>query len=284
MAMRWQKIDDDYLQSLTFVAFDTETTGLWAPANKIVELGAVKFTLSDAAVKRFQALVNPGRKIPSAVVQVHGITDTMVRDAETIEPVLNQFIEFVGPDSVLIAHNALFDIAFVGCEMNRVGMPLNDNPILDTVDIFQKYRPGLESYSLLSLARELGVGRDQNHRAADDAALVWKLFMEVSEQFPYMQSDSDFRREFTIYRMSQWQGKVPPLPEAYSDISRAIDEERRLQIDYAANGRPVESRIIRPLRIHVLRNAFYIAAFCERSQEERTFRLDRIRRFKLLSV
>ena len=282
MNMRWQKMDDDYLQTLTFVAFDTETTGLWAPANRIVELGAIKFRLGVPTVERFQALVNPQRKIPAEVVRVHGITDTMVKDAETIEPVLKQFGEFIGAESVLIAHNALFDISFVGCELDRSGMPLFENPVLDTVDISRKYRPGLDSYSLLSLVQALGIGRDQNHRAADDAAMVWKVFSLISEQFPFMKTDSDFRREFTIYHMSQWQGENKPLPEQYDDFNRAIEEGLAMHIDYAAHGRPVESRTIRPLRIHVLRNAYYIAAFCERVQDERTFRLDRIRRFRLI--
>lgn len=281
--MRWQKMDDDWLQSLNFVAFDTETTGLWAPANRIVEVGAVKFRLGQPRIEQFQALVNPERKIPPETSQIHGITDSMVRQSKTIKPVLGRFFEFCGPDSVLIAHNALFDIGFIGCEADRAGIDMTDNLILDTVDIYRQYHPGLDSYSLLSLARQFQIVKEQSHRAADDAALVWKLFERVSEQFPYLAGDSEFRRKFNFYRFSQWQGQEVRLPDHFEDITRAIEQERRLEIIYASNGRPPQKRVVHPRRVHTLRSQYYVSAYCELVEEERTFRLDRIRSFRLIS-
>ncbi|MCP4685265.1 MAG: WYL domain-containing protein, partial [bacterium] len=187
------------------------------------------------------------------------------------------------PDSVLIAHNAMFDISFVGCEADRVGLDLSENPILDTVDIYRRYHPGLDSYSLLSLARKFKIDKDQSHRAADDAALVWKLFELVSEQFPYISGDSEFRKAFASYRYSQWQGEPVQLPDQFQDISRAIEQERPLEIVYASNGRPPQKRVIRPRRVHALRSQYYVSAYCELFEEERTFRLDRIQSFKLVN-
>ena len=280
--MRWQKTDDDYLQTLEFVAFDTETTGLWAPSNKIVEVGAVKFRLGQIDCERFQALVNPERSIPLETIRVHNITDSMVRNAETIRPVLEQFMEFCGPDSVLIAHNALFDISFIGCEMDRVGLSLPTNPILDTVDLARRFQPGLDSYSLLSLAQKFKISRTQNHRATDDAALVWKLFLYVSQDFPPTADATAFRRQFTFYSVDQWQGEVRPLPEEFADIQIAIDEKTRLEIVYQSNNHPPQTRVIRPFQVHSLKSNHYITAYCERAESERTFRLDRIRSFRLL--
>lgn len=275
-------MDDDWLQSFDFVAFDTETTGLWAPANRVVEIGAIKFRLGQPRIEQFQTLVNPERKIPIETINIHGITDSMVFQAPLIEPALKQFAEFCGPDSVLIAHNAMFDISFIGCEADRVGVPLPENLVLDTVDIYRKYHPGLDSYSLLALAREFKIDRNQSHRAADDAALVWKLFEKVSERFPYLSGDGEFRRAFTSYRFSQWQGEEVRLPDHFEDITRAIEQELPLEIVYASNGRPPQRRIIRPRRVHTLRSQYYVSAFCEQVEEERTFRLDRISSFKLV--
>ncbi len=280
--MRWQKMDDDFFQGLDFVAFDTETTGLWAPVNRIVELGAVKFRLGSNRPDVFSELVNPERRIPPEVIRVHGISDSMVSDADTIGPVLERFFEFCGPESILIAHNAKFDISFVGCEMSRAGLPMIPNRVLDTVDICKQYYPGLDSYSLLSLSQEFAISRTQNHRAADDAALVWKLFSKVSEAFPYIKSDSLLRREFNFYSMAQWQGDTPELPEEFAELERAIDEELTVDIVYGAPGRRPEERRIRPLRVHSLKNTTYIAAYCEKVEDERTFRLDRIKRFTLV--
>jgi len=280
--MRWQKTDDDYLQPLEFVAFDTETTGLWAPSNKIVEVGAIKFRLGQRDCERFQALVDPERSIPLETIRVHNITDSMVKNAETIKPVLEQFMEFCGPDSVLIAHNALFDISFIGCEMDRVSLSLPENPILDTVDLARRFHPGLDSYSLLSLAQQFKISRTQNHRATDDAALVWKLFLYISQDFPPTPDAKAFRRQFTFYSVDQWQGEVRPLPEEFADIQIAIDEKIRLEIVYQSNNHPPQTRVIRPFQVHSLKLNHYITAYCERAESERTFRLDRIRSFRLL--
>ena len=279
--MRWRKTDDEYLQQIDFVAFDTETTGIWAPAHRIVEIGAVRFRLGESRMDQFQTLVNPEREIPTEVVEIHGITTSMVQSAETIKPALEKFYEFCGPDSVLIAQNALFDISFVGCEADRVGLPLLENLILDTVDIYRQYRPGLDSYSLQSLMRKFGLGSDQSHRATDDATLVWRLFTMVAEEFPVFRTPGEFKRAFNFYSMQQWRGEERPLPEQYSDIARAVEQGQALEIVYAANGQPPQARTIWPKRIHNLRTVFYVTAYCEKAQSERTFRLDRIQSFHL---
>jgi len=280
-AMRWRKTDDEYLQQLDFVAFDTETTGIWAATHRIVEIGAVKFRLGETRVDRFQALVNPEREIPTEVIEIHGINNGMVQSAETVKPVLENFYDFCGPDAILIAHNALFDISFVGCEADRVGLPLLNNLILDTVDLFRQYRPGLDSYSLQALMRKFALGVDQTHRASDDAALVWKLFSMVAQEFPVFHAQGDFKRTFTFYSMSQWRGEERPLPDEYGEISRAVAEGLALEIVYVANGQLPQSRTIWPKRVHNLRTVFYVTAYCEKAQAERTFRLDRIQSFRL---
>ena len=264
--MRWRKTDAEYTQTLDFVAFDTETTGIWAAAHRIVEIGAVKFRLGQTRTDRFQVLVNPEREIPTEVVEIHGITNSMVQRAKTVRPALEQFIDFCGPDSVLIAHNAPFDISFVGCESDRVDLPLMENLILDTVDLLKQYRPGLDSYSLQSLMRKFRLGVDQSHRAADDAILVWKLFCTVAEEFPVLYTRGEFKRAFTFYSMSQWQSEERPLPDRYRLIARAVKEGFALEIIYAANGRLPETRTIWPKRVHNLRTAFYVTAFCEKAQ------------------
>ncbi|MEW5795724.1 MAG: exonuclease domain-containing protein [Candidatus Zixiibacteriota bacterium] len=279
--MRWRKTDDEYLLQLDFVAFDTETTGIWAAAHRIVEIGAVKFRLGEQRIQRFQTLVNPEREIPAEVIEIHGINNAMVQSAPTIKPVLEQFSDFCGTDSILVAHNTIFDISFVGCEADRVGVPLMENLIIDTVDLYHKYRPGLDSYSLQSLMRKFGLGADQNHRASDDASLVWKLFTMVAQDFPVFHSYGEFKRAFAFYSMSQWRGDERPLPDQYREISQAASEGRALEIVYATNGQPPQSRTIWPKRLHNLRTVFYVTAYCEKAQAERTFRLDRIQSFHL---
>jgi predicted DNA-binding transcriptional regulator YafY len=129
--------------------------------------------------------------------------------------------------------------------------------------------------------RKFGLGADQSHRAADDAALVWRLFTMVANDFPVFYSRGEFKRAFTFYTMAQWRGDERPLPEEYREVARAVEEGRALDIVYVVNGQPPQNRIIWPKRVHNLRSVFYVTAYCEKAQAERTFRLDRIQSFHL---
>jgi len=272
----------EYLSGVTFVAFDTETTGLFAPTNRVVEIGAVKFRLGQAETESFQELINPERRIPADAIRVHGITDDMVALAEPAKPVLERFREFCGADTVLISHNAPFDISFVGCELYRAGLSFGDNPILDTVDIFRRLFPGLYSYSLLSLITQFGVSQSQDHRALADAMFVRNLFEIAAASFPPAASLESALGFFTVHRMNEWSGEEVDLPDKYSDIILAIDRKQCLEIVYASPTRGQETRLVWPKRVYAQGSAVYLTVHCEKAAAERTFRLDRIVDFKLL--
>lgn len=273
----------EYLKNLTFVAFDTETTGLWAPSNRIVEIGAVRFDLVTTESTIFKRLVNPERPIPPEVIRIHRITDDMVADEPTIEPVMNEFIEFCGPDSVLVAHNAPFDIAFVGCELDRVGMKFGDNPIIDTVEIYRTLYPRLESYSLLSLARKFDLAASQSHRALEDALLVAGLIRNIRKALPEINSREEFERTLTCFHISDWHTQPEQIPDEFKIVHEAQQSGSRLQIVYSSPDKPDHSRTVRVRNIFQLGMKFYMNAYCERVHAERTFRLDRIRSAELVA-
>ncbi|MBN1212220.1 MAG: WYL domain-containing protein [candidate division Zixibacteria bacterium] len=272
-----------FLNSRTFIAFDTETTGMWAAANRVVEIGAVKFQPGRDEYETFQSLINPERPIPEDVIEIHGITDEMVAGQETVRPVLERFIDFCGKDSILIAHNAPFDISFISCELDRTGLTFGDNLIIDTVDIARRFFPQLPSYSLLSLSKQFDIVEFQNHRALSDALMVWKLFLRIKEKFPPVANLREFKKLLTTYTMSQWKVEQRELPEEYLPLKQAIDNNLPVEIVYAGVGKAAQARVIRPIEVHCLGAIFYINAFCEKAKAERTFRLDRIESFRLLT-
>src|SRR5438552_1923649 len=101
------------LADLTFVAFDTETTGLSPLASRLVELSGVKFAFDGTVVSTFSTLIDPQSDIPPEATRVHGITDDMVVGQPTCAEAVPQFFAWAnGPDVVLAAHNAQFDISF----------------------------------------------------------------------------------------------------------------------------------------------------------------------------
>ncbi len=272
----------EYLRQQTFVAFDTETTGLWAPANRIVEIGAIKFRPGDEKTEIYQTLVNPEKAIPPEVIRIHHITDADVADAPIAKEVLENFGAFCGEDSILIAHNAPFDISFVGCELDRAKMKFSDNIIIDTTDIFRRYFPNLASYSLLSLAQHFSVVDIQSHRALADAVIVQKLFEIAAPKLGNIKQKSDLAHLISTYKMDDWRARNAVLPDKYADLNKALDEKQRIQIVYATASNQPTTRVIQPHNFYQLGKVYYIMAFCERANDERTFRLDRIREYKVL--
>jgi len=272
----------DFLRDQTFVAFDTETTGLWAPVNRVVEIGAVKFRLGTDGAECFQTLINPERPMPEEVIRVHGITDDMVAGAPAVAQVLPGFVEFCGQESVLIAHNAPFDISFLGWELKRSDMKFGANRILDTVDIYRRLFPGLPGYSLLSLARFFKLGTAQEHRALGDAQYVRSLFVHAIQKLEGVTTAKVLDKTLTVYRMNHALGQPVALPPQYSELEMAQKENRRVEIVYGMAGKEPTSRIIHVREIFLQGPRVYLNAFCERARAERTFRLDRVVSFKVL--
>jgi DNA polymerase III epsilon subunit family exonuclease len=131
------------LTDITFIAFDTETTGLFPIMHRLVEIGAVRFRLDGCELATFQTLIDPQLPIPSDVQQVHGITDAMVRGQPTVEQIMPHFIEFLGaPDTILLAHNAPFDLGFLTMALIRLGIAYPPHDVCDTLDIARRLYPG----------------------------------------------------------------------------------------------------------------------------------------------
>ncbi len=159
----------DPLREVTFVVVDLETTGGSAATESITEFGAVKVRGGEV-LGEFATLVDPGRSIPPQIVMLTGITDTMVYDAPTIATVLPAFLEFIR-GSVLVAHNAGFDIGFLKAACARLGLPWPGNPVVDTVRLARRVlsRQEAPSVRLGLLAPLLGSIVTPDHRALTDA-------------------------------------------------------------------------------------------------------------------
>ena len=159
------------LDDVDIVVLDTETTGLQPRSgDRVVSLAAVR--VRHGAVCRdevFDALVRPGRAIPASATRIHGITDAMVAGAPGLDVVLPAFLAFAGR-SVLAAHDAWFDLAFLEPDLDRLGLPslAGSHPILDT-RLLSAIADGSAQADLDALARRLGVTIHGRHSALGDA-------------------------------------------------------------------------------------------------------------------
>ena len=177
---RNDRVADARLEDLTYVVFDTETTGLNPARDEIVQLAAVRL-VNGRRVKGevFDTLVDPGRAIPAASTEVHGITDQMVEGAPPIAEVGARFHRFA-TDAVLIAHNAPFDMAFLRRHEGTIGAGF-DNPVLDTVLLSAVLFGQQESHSLDALTARLGIliPEDARHTALGDTVATAEAFLKL---------------------------------------------------------------------------------------------------------
>ncbi len=173
------------LPFVTMVAFDVETTGLDADKEELIEVGAVKFTfekkdgrLITREIGQYSSLIKPGKLIPDEATRVNNITNQMVDTAPAAKPVLQAFIRFCGLSTILVAHNASFDAAFLGKAIRKQGIVMPQNPIIDSLKIVRKIMPEYASHKLGELARKLGdqtsmiVSTGELHRATYDCQVL----------------------------------------------------------------------------------------------------------------
>ncbi len=178
---RNDKVHDARLSDLTYVVFDTETTGLLpAQGDEIVQIAAVRIVNGRRVEGEvFDTLVNPRRPIPMSSTEVHGITEAMVQDAPFVEDVAARFHRFA-EGAVLIAHNAPFDMEFLRRLEPKLGLRF-DNPVLDTVLLSAVVYGQHEVHSLDALTHRVGttLPEEARHTAICDPVALADAFLKM---------------------------------------------------------------------------------------------------------
>lgn len=166
------------LDSLSFTVFDTETTGLNPLLDQIIQIGAVRIWNRRLLTEEiFEQLVDPGRPIPKESTAIHGIQDVQVKGQPRIDPVLSDFHSFCA-DTVLIAHNAAFDLRFLQLRESQSGVRFLQ-PVLDTLLLSAYLHPEHEDHSLEAIATRLGVVCAGRHDAVQDAFITAQVFLKL---------------------------------------------------------------------------------------------------------
>lgn len=164
-----------------FIAFDVETTGLSPETDRIVELGAVLF-VDGVVVDRFSSLVNPGVLISASASAVNHITNDMISDAPKEIVIYKDFAEFLGNafsgETVMCAHNARFDFAFLCNTFSRLGYNAKIK-YLDTLSLSRKLIKGLDNYKQGTIEQYFGLANQASHRAESDAEICGEILCRL---------------------------------------------------------------------------------------------------------
>lgn len=164
------------------IVFDTETTGFDPETgDRLVEIGCIELENHMPTGNNFHVYINPERDVPAEVVAVHGLDNERLKDEPTFGEIVGDFVDFIGMDSKLIAHNAEFDMKFINAELKMFGFPsIDPRRVIDTLPMARKKFPGSPA-SLDALCRRFGIDNTSRtlHGALLDSELLAEVYMEL---------------------------------------------------------------------------------------------------------
>tara|TARA_B100000929_G_scaffold90447_2_gene70918 strand:+ start:1224 stop:5129 length:3906 start_codon:yes stop_codon:yes gene_type:complete len=163
---------------------DTETTGLNVDqGDRLIEIGVVEYEGMSPTGRTFHSFINPGdRQVQAGAVQVHGITNEMLKDAPTFAEIADELLDFIGDDPIVI-YNAPFDMGFLKTELEEANMACFDNEVIDCLELAKKRFPRAKN-TLDVVAKKLGVdtsARDK-HGAIVDSEILGQVYRRLVEQ------------------------------------------------------------------------------------------------------
>ncbi|WP_421855824.1 DNA polymerase III subunit epsilon [Oricola sp.] len=163
------------------IIFDTETTGLEAASDRIIEIGAVELENRFITGRNFHVYINPeGRQVHPEALAVHGISNDDLADKPVFKGVAQDWFDFVG-DATLIAHNASFDVGFFNAEFARLGFPpIDPDRVVDSLQIARRRHP-MGPNSLDALCKRYGIdnSKREKHGALLDSELLAEVYIEL---------------------------------------------------------------------------------------------------------
>jgi DNA polymerase-3 subunit epsilon len=233
----------------TFVIVDLETTGT-SPASgaMITEIGAVKIRGGEV-LGEFHTLVNPGSPIPPFITVLTGITDAMVAPAPLFEEVLPAFLEFCGgaDETILIAHNAPFDIGFLKAAADAHSYRWPNYQVLDTVKIARRTltKDETPNVKLGTLAQYFGLQEPPTHRALDDARATVEIFHHLLERLGNVGVE-------TLADLQNFSHPLSPQERAKKSLAENLPNSIGLYIFRDSEDRPLYIGISKNIRKRVL--------------------------------
>jgi DNA polymerase-3 subunit epsilon len=257
------------LSNARFAFLDLETTGLspWF-GDRICEIGLV-LTDGRRIKETYQTLVNPERPLSPAAASTNRLDSLELEKAPPFLDIATG-LELRLRDSVVVCHNAPFDLQFLDSEFRRIGRELQLPNVIDTLEMGRRHFE-LPSYCLAVMAETFWVQIGESNRALDDALTDRAVFFSMMD---LLKRDGKPLDNFIgIYNSPAWPRDGIHLP---TGLGEAIDSGKDLLITYQDGDGERTQRWITPIQVLGLSDYIYLRAYCHLRRDERTFRLDRI--------
>jgi DNA polymerase III epsilon subunit family exonuclease len=257
------------LASARFAFLDLETTGLspWF-GDRICEVGIV-ISEGKRIKYQYQQLVNPERELSPGAASTNGLSDEELRSAPLFEEIAPKVLGWLS-DTIVVCHNAQFDIQFLDSEFKRLGHELQIPNLIDTLHLARQFYD-LSSNSLLSIAEAFHVPVTKAHRALDDALTARGIFFAMMDGLkPQNRPLNDY---IGIYNSPVWPNDGIQLP---TELGEAIYSNKRIFIRYVDGEGKMSERWVTPRQVMGLADYIYLQGHCHLRNAERSFRLDRI--------
>lgn len=164
------------------IVFDTETTGLNPQeGDRLVEIGAIELINHIPTGNTYHQYINPLRDVPDEAFKIHGLSTEFLKNYPRFSMIAKDFLNFVGDDGVLVAHNAMFDMNFVNYELKHNGFnTLIHHEVIDTLEIAKSKFPGARN-NLDALCKRFNIDNSKRtkHGALLDAELLAEVYLEL---------------------------------------------------------------------------------------------------------
>lgn len=217
-----------------YIAFDLETTGLNSRECEIIEIAAIK-VCSGSIVDSFETLVKPTCRIPDKVVWLTGISDEDVSCSPNVKDVIPHFLNFIG-SSILLGHNiATFDMHVLNRYSELVTGNSISNQYIDTLPLFRKLLPQLNSHSLSDIADYYHISPDDSHRALTDAKTVHECYLNLLNDYPTISIEP---RTFGVSANKKSHKSV------YTDVTRSLQTLQGFLLGIIADDVLKESEVL----------------------------------------
>lgn len=261
---------------LSFVAFDTETSGPYPLGDEIVEVGLIRWE-QGRETKSYSQLIRPQKRLSEEVIKIHGITNEMVQSSPMMGEVIREIASFIG-DSILVAHHAPFDMGFLVRDLERFRLSLPEAPALCSSLLARKLIKGTENHKLQTLVQALKIEGGPAHRADSDARSCIQVALHCFQQLgPSVSLGEILKVQEKNLAWRNYSIEDLRVNKDWRGLVEALEKDQLVEFVYTSGSMKGKTREAIPLGLVRNPDGDYFMGICKIENKRKRFYLNSIR-------